>query len=152
MNEKVAEGTWHYDGDIPRRIAVYRKEARLSSSRFNRDTEEEPSIDESRPIPETKDGFLYYCLLTNSGEHLSLDEAKAWADAQPWGPVKWDDDREPTFPELPGWHFTLIETSSGVYRAEGFHDDGRSVSRFGHDLPVLIKETAEDARNLPRRK
>jgi len=90
MNEKVAEGTWYYDGNVPRRIAVYRKEARLASSRFNRDTDEEPSLDETRPIPETKDGYLYYCLLGNSGEHLSLAEAKAWADAEPWGPVEWD--------------------------------------------------------------
>jgi hypothetical protein len=52
------------------------------------------------------------------------------------------------FPEIPGWHFTLTETSSGVYQAEGFHDDGRSVSRTGHDPSVLIKETAEDAQNL----
>jgi hypothetical protein len=55
---------------------------------------------------------------------------------------------EPTFPEMPGWRFSLTETSFGVYRAEGFHADGRSVSRTGHDLPALIKETAEDARNL----
>ncbi|MGJ4883013.1 hypothetical protein [Bradyrhizobium sp. HKCCYLRH1065] len=152
MNEKVAEGTWYYDGSVPRRIAIYKKEARLASSRFNRDTDDEPSIDESRPIPETKDGFLYYCLLGNSGEHLSLAEAKAWADAQPWGPVNWDDDPGPAFPELPGWRFTLTETSFGVYRAEGFHDDGRSVSRLGHDLPMLIRETAHDAKTLPRRK
>jgi hypothetical protein len=52
------------------------------------------------------------------------------------------------FPEIPGWRFTLIETSSGVYQAEGFHDDGRSVSRTGHDPSVLIRETAEDAQNL----
>lgn len=92
MNEKVAEGTWYYDGKIPRRIAAYRKEARLASSRFDRSIDREPSLDESQPIPETKDGFLYYCLLTNSGEHLSLAELKAWANSQPWGPVKWDDD------------------------------------------------------------
>jgi hypothetical protein len=56
---------------------------------------------------------------------------------------------EPTFPEVPGWHFSLTETSFGVYRAEGFHADGRSVSRMGHDLPALIQDAAEDARNLP---
>jgi hypothetical protein len=30
--------------------------------------------------------------------------------------------------------------------------DGRSVSRVGHDVPLLIKETADDARNLPDRR
>ena len=58
----------------------------------------------------------------------------------------------PMFPELPGWRFTLTETSNGVYRAEGFHDDGRSVSRMGHDLPALIRETVEDAQSLPEKR
>ena len=35
-----------------------------------------------------------------------------------------------------------------VYRAEGHHIDGRSVSRVGHDLPALIKEVAEDGEHL----
>jgi hypothetical protein len=56
---------------------------------------------------------------------------------------------ERTFPDLPGWHFSLTETSLCVYRAEGHHADGRSVSRVGHDLPLLMRETVEDARNLP---
>ena len=86
----VARGIWYYDGSVPQRIEVYRKEARLASSRFNRDTDDEPTIDESRSIPPTKDGYLYYCLLGSSGEHLSVEEVKAWADAQPWGPVEWD--------------------------------------------------------------
>jgi hypothetical protein len=62
------------------------------------------------------------------------------------------DKSEPGFPDLPGWHFTLTETSMCVYRAEGHHADGRSVSRVGDDLPTLIKETVEDARNLPERR
>jgi hypothetical protein len=86
----VATGVWYYDGIVPRRIEIYKKESRFASSRFDRDTDEEPMIDEARPIPATKDEYLYYCLLGASGEHLSVEEVKAWADAQPWGPVKWD--------------------------------------------------------------
>ena len=59
---------------------------------------------------------------------------------------------DPIFPEIPGWRFTLDETSFGVYRAEGFHADGRSVSHMSHDLPALISETVEDARHLPERR
>jgi hypothetical protein len=62
------------------------------------------------------------------------------------------DQSEPTFPDLPGWRFSLTETSMCVYRAEGYHVDGRSVSRVGHDLPLLISETIEDAQNLPKRR
>jgi len=43
----------------------------------------------------------------------------------------------------------LIETSFGVYRADGFHNDGRLVSRMGHDLPTLIRETITDAQSIP---
>jgi hypothetical protein len=57
----------------------------------------------------------------------------------------------PEFPEMPGWRFKLTEVSFGVYQAEGFHDDGRSVSRFGHDLRALIKETTDDVRSLHER-
>jgi hypothetical protein len=91
MTERVASGTWYYDHQVPRPIFICRKEARLAESRINYDTDGEPALDETRPIPETKDGYLYYCSSANSGEHLSIDDVKAWADAQPWGPVKWDD-------------------------------------------------------------
>jgi hypothetical protein len=46
---------------------------------------------ETSPIPETRDGHLYYSGSGASPNFLSLAEAKAWADAQPWGPVTWDD-------------------------------------------------------------
>jgi hypothetical protein len=62
------------------------------------------------------------------------------------------DKSELTFPDLPGWRFSLTEISMCVYRAEGYHADGRSVSRVGHDLPLLIRETTEDAQNLPERR
>jgi hypothetical protein len=34
----------------------------------------------------------------------------------------------------------------------GARADGRSVSRMGHDLPALIKDTLEDARGLPEKR
>jgi len=42
------------------------------------------------------------------------------------------DRSKPTFPDLPGPSFGLTETSTCVYRAEGHHADGRSVSRVGN--------------------
>jgi hypothetical protein len=62
------------------------------------------------------------------------------------------DNPAPPFPNLPGWHFSVTETSMSVYRAEGLHADGRTVSRVAHDLPLLIKEIGEDAQNLPKRR
>jgi hypothetical protein len=61
---------------------------------------------------------------------------------------------DPLFPTLPGWRFSLTETSANVYRAEGRHTDGRSVSRMGSEaeLAALIRDTVEDARNLPERR
>jgi hypothetical protein len=85
--ENVASGTWLYDRQVSRPISIMRKPAKWAHSRYDWEADQ---WDESRPIPETKDGFLYFCSLGKSGEHLSVEDAKAWADAQPWGPVKWD--------------------------------------------------------------
>ena len=82
---KVATGTWLYDRSVPMKIEVWAKPARFAGARFDGDDH----LIESRPIPETKDGFLYF-LLPRSGEYLTIEEAKAAADAKPWGPIKWD--------------------------------------------------------------
>ena len=81
----VATGIWLYDRTAPRRIAIYAQPVRFASSRYDNDDQ----LDESRPIPETPDGLVYTCDLTG-GSHHTLDEAKDWADQQPWGPVEWD--------------------------------------------------------------
>jgi hypothetical protein len=83
---KVATGSWLYDGLAPKPITLWAKPAHLSSSRFDDDDQ----LDETRPIPETKDGFLYCCQYGGRGEFLTVEDAKAEADAQPWAPVKWD--------------------------------------------------------------
>jgi hypothetical protein len=85
--EVVATGTWLYDRTVPSPISIMRKPATRAYSRFDSETDR---FDESKPIPKTKDGFLYFCSLGKSGEHLDVEDAKAWADAQPWGPVYWD--------------------------------------------------------------
>jgi hypothetical protein len=87
INKVVATGTWFYDQVVPREIRVYAKPAQFASSRYDDDDQ----IDESRPIPETVDGLLYFCAPGGSGDHLTVQEAKAWADAQPWGPIIWHD-------------------------------------------------------------
>ncbi len=81
---KVATGTWLYDRTIPMELVVWAKPAHLASSRFD----EDDHFVETNPIPETKDGFLYF--YWPGGEHMSIEEAKAAADAEPWGPIKWD--------------------------------------------------------------
>ncbi|HLX82901.1 MAG TPA: hypothetical protein VKR59_03325 [Terriglobales bacterium] len=83
---KVATGTWLYDLTVPMEITVWAKPARLAWSRVDDDE----NIDETKPIPETRDGFLYYYRPGGSGEYMTLEEAKAMADAEPWGPVTWD--------------------------------------------------------------
>ena len=82
---KVATGIWHYDRSVPMKIEVWAKPARFAYARFD----EEDHLIESGPIPDTKDGFLYFSL-PGSGEYLTIEEAKTAADAQPWGPIKWD--------------------------------------------------------------
>jgi hypothetical protein len=83
--ETVATGTWLYDRVVTRQIKIIAKPARFASSRYDDDDQ----LDEATPVPHTPDGFVYKCV-PGGGESATLEEAKAWADAQPWGPVKWD--------------------------------------------------------------
>jgi hypothetical protein len=86
----VAIGTWLYDGAVPRRIELLSKPATTAYSRWIEDQQSgEFLIDEATPVPETQDGLLYHVGATGGGEFLSVAEAIAWADKQPWGPVEW---------------------------------------------------------------
>ncbi len=78
-------GTMLYDGIVPRRIDIFARRAEFAASRYNDDEE----VDHSAPIPQTPDGFVYYVDDTAGGEFLTIADAMAWADSQPWGPVKW---------------------------------------------------------------
>ncbi|MBA2589538.1 MAG: hypothetical protein H0U98_13055 [Alphaproteobacteria bacterium] len=82
---KVATGAWFYDGTIPKPVAIWAKPAAQSAVRYD----DNDQLVESRPVPDTKDGYLY-CTDTGLPEFLTMEEAKACADAQPWGPVKWN--------------------------------------------------------------
>jgi len=84
--EIVATGTWLYDNEVPRPISVMRKPAQYADSRY--DWENDRWNDDA-PIPATIDGFVYYCSVGASGEHLSVEDAKVWASNQSWGPVNW---------------------------------------------------------------
>jgi hypothetical protein len=75
----------------PQRVEIRAKPARFASSRYDDDDR----LDESRPIPDTRDGFLYYYWPAGWTDHLTIDDVKEWANAQPWGPVTWDDKNGP---------------------------------------------------------
>jgi hypothetical protein len=87
---KVAGGTWYYDGNVPRRIDIYAVPVEFAGSRYD----DEDHLDEASPIPETADGHVY--VTAYGGECESLEEARKWADRQPWGPVKWDTEPKST--------------------------------------------------------
>jgi hypothetical protein len=84
---------------VPHAIEIYALPAKFAGSRFKEPDENTPEtdtpdgfvLDENAPIPDTPDGFVYYVSATSGGEFHSVDEAKRWADAQPWGPVNWDE-------------------------------------------------------------
>lgn len=53
-----------------------------------------------------------------------------------------------TFPELPGWNFSVDERSAGVYVVAGRHLDGRSLRLVGYDPELLLEQARADADNL----
>jgi hypothetical protein len=86
----VAVGTWLYDRRVPRKIELFARPAVMAASRWIEDEETgEFVVDEDAPVPETADGLVYYVGTTSGGEFLSMADAIAWANQQPWGPVEW---------------------------------------------------------------
>jgi hypothetical protein len=80
--EVVLSGTWLYDGAIPKLITIIAR-----NFDYSYDPDNEDCADHAE-TPLGPDGRLYY--VTHSWQpYQTLAEAKAWADAQPWGPVKW---------------------------------------------------------------
>jgi hypothetical protein len=83
---KVASGTWLYDGIVPYKVEIFAVPVKFAGSRYD----DEDHLDESVEIPETPDGHVYS---VNGGHECeSLARAMEWANAQPWGPVRWDAD------------------------------------------------------------
>jgi hypothetical protein len=93
--EAVAWGTWLYGGTAPMRVAVAASTVdrvhwwaleEIEHVRSSHGTELEPL---GAPRPMGPDGVMYHIQNTASPDFDTIEEAKAWADAQPWGPVRW---------------------------------------------------------------
>jgi hypothetical protein len=80
---KVASGTWFYDRTAPMTASIWAAPAHLLR------VDECGQFDETVPVPENLDGFLYFCWPNNDGPYLTAEAAKAAADAKPWGPFRW---------------------------------------------------------------
>jgi hypothetical protein len=92
----VARGTWLYDGTVPHEIELLARPVVQASSRWIEDENTgEFVFDECAPVPNTADGLVYYVGATRGGEFLTMADAIAWADQQPWGPVAWTFLRKP---------------------------------------------------------
>ena len=83
--EPVLSGTWFYDGQVPERITILARNYDMRHSMYEADGMLEAG---EEPVPLGPDGRLYY--VSKSPPLRSLEEAKAWADMQPWEPVEWD--------------------------------------------------------------
>jgi hypothetical protein len=83
--EPVLRGTWLYDGRKRETITIV---ARSYDMRFSTFAADGMLEDGEQPVPLGPDGRLYY--VAASPPLRSLEEAKEWADSQPWGPVEWD--------------------------------------------------------------
>ncbi|WP_304283391.1 hypothetical protein [Caulobacter segnis] len=92
--EPVIFGSWLYGGTVRQRIAI----VACNFDRAHADyLEEMEHVREqhggelpppSPPRPLGSDGVLYH--VGSSPDFETVAEAKAWVDAQPWGPVIWD--------------------------------------------------------------
>ncbi len=88
--EIVLTGTWLYDGQAPTSIEVV---ARNFDAFWESVDYEEPGRE---LMPLGPEGRLYTVSFSSGrssgwGPFQTIEALKAWADAQPWGPVTWDD-------------------------------------------------------------
>jgi hypothetical protein len=88
QGEPVTSGTWLYDGSIRRSIHIVARNYDLDWAVRYGDGHDTPAEGEV-PMPLNDAGVIYYVEGTGPGFH-TVEEAKAWADQQPWGPVTWD--------------------------------------------------------------
>lgn len=94
LGETVLGGVWFYDGAVGRRTHIVarnydREHACEVDAHGDVLTDYEDAL-EGIPAPRQMgpDGVLYS--VENGPQFDTIEEAKAWADAQPWGPVTWD--------------------------------------------------------------
>jgi hypothetical protein len=85
--ELVLTGTWLYAGVQLQHVAIIARNYDVEFSMLAAEDALEP---DDQPIPLGPDGRLYYVQGTSSPGHPTFEEAMAWADAQSWGPVKWN--------------------------------------------------------------
>ncbi len=90
LGEVVLTGTWLYDGKVPKPICVI---ARNFDAFWKSPDFEELDRD---PIPLGPEGRLYTVAFPPARDwdawpYQTVDELKAWADTQAWGPVTWDE-------------------------------------------------------------
>ncbi len=82
----ITEGEFLYAGVIPTKITIVGHNYDLYYAMAQEDGYLEPN---EEPTPLGQDGLLYRIEPSQSGLFQTMDAAKAWADEQPWGPVRW---------------------------------------------------------------
>lgn len=85
----VARGTFLYDGTAPMDVQIVGHDFDYHYATAQED-ELEPG---QEPTPLGEDGLLYQVRPGGSPLFQTVQAAKAWADEQPWGPVKWHSER-----------------------------------------------------------
>jgi hypothetical protein len=82
----VASGVWLYDGAVEKDVRVLARGYDDAWLAFYADGHGAGS---GEPPPLNLEGVLYFVDWPGSPAFESLAEARAWADRQPWGPVRW---------------------------------------------------------------
>ena len=92
--EPVRSGVWLYDGAVWRAATVVacnfdRAHAEAMDDAAHAAPGEEIDVPPARPLG--PDGLLYHVSGTSCPPFETASDATAWADGQPWGPVRWSE-------------------------------------------------------------
>lgn len=93
LGEPVLGGTFLYGGASQRRVEIVAcNYDRVHAMRVDEALHVGDSLDDlPAPRPMGPDGVLFHVRGTSCPDCETVGQAKAWAEAQPWAPVVWDE-------------------------------------------------------------
>lgn len=86
-------GYYLYEGTIRRPVEIEAYPVEHACSRYI-ESENGLIVDPQSPIPKSPNGYLYRVDVTSGVDFITLEDARNWANSQPWAPIFWNSEKK----------------------------------------------------------